>query len=81
MAIIVMVALKKSPGTSVSVSMPASSALGAQRREAHVDRLRDRTSYPMMTLARGRGPSNSELVEEESIDGNSVAKRQVIEIV
>ncbi|KAI0793560.1 hypothetical protein C8Q74DRAFT_1243079 [Fomes fomentarius] len=81
MAIIVMVALKKPPGTSVSVSMPASSALVARRRETHAELLRDGTSYPMMTLSRGRGPSILELAEEESIDGNSVAKRQVIEIV
>ncbi len=77
MAIIVMVALKKSP---VSVSMPASSALVAQRCEAHAERLRNGTSYPMMTLAQGRGPSNSELAEEESIEDNSAAKREIIEI-
>ncbi len=81
MAIIVTVALKNSPGTSVSVSMPASSALVAQQCEAHAERLRTGTSYPMMRLARGRGPSNSELAEEESIEDNSEAKSEVIEIV
>ncbi|KAI0793536.1 hypothetical protein C8Q74DRAFT_1242919 [Fomes fomentarius] len=80
MAIIVMVALKTSSGTTVSVSMPASSALTAQRRGTHGERLRNGTSYPIMMFARGQGPSNSGLAEEESIEDNSAAKREVIEM-
>ncbi len=80
MAIIVIVALKNSSGTSVSVSVPASSALVAQQCEIHAERLRNGTNHPMMTFVRGRGPSNSELEEDESIKDNSEAKREVIEI-
>ncbi len=80
MAIIVMVALQKASVASVSVTMPASSALVAQRHETHVNKLQNGTSYPIMTLPRRRGLSTSELAEEESIEDNSAAKREIIEI-